>query len=156
MKVESRVSCAFLLVEFCRRASPLRSTAAPGISRYPDSDCNLATHWPHLLALIYHQYGEVSPAARDTIETTLWLVFLSLLLLSGIGAWLIVLAHEKSPHGRGPSRRDQTSMLMEEIEAHGRTDAAALQRGQRGCRSRKPSAKTRYIVGISHADSHTR
>src|ERR1019366_10679218 len=54
--------------------------------------CNLVTGL--LLSLIYHQYSDLAPAARATVETTLWLVFLSLLLVSGIGAWLIVLVHE--------------------------------------------------------------
>jgi signal transduction histidine kinase len=107
--------------------------------------CNLATGL--LLALIYHQYGQVSPAARATVETTLWLVFLCLLLLSGIGAWLIVLAHESRRTAEAESAR-QTAMLMEEIEAHRRTDAA-LQQAKEVAEAAN-QAKTRYIVGISH------
>jgi signal transduction histidine kinase/CheY-like chemotaxis protein len=107
--------------------------------------CNLATGL--LLSLIYHQYGQVAPAARATIETTLWLVFLCLLLLSGIGAWLIVLAHESRRTAEAESAR-QTSMLIEEIEAHGRTDAA-LQQAKEVAEAAN-LAKTRYIVGITH------
>jgi signal transduction histidine kinase/DNA-binding NarL/FixJ family response regulator len=107
--------------------------------------CNLATGL--LLALIYHQYSQVTPAARATVETTLWLVFLCLLLISGIGAWLIVLAHESRRAAEAESAR-QTSMLMEEIEAHGRTDAA-LQQAKEVAEAAN-LAKTRYIVGISH------
>jgi signal transduction histidine kinase len=107
--------------------------------------CNLATGL--LLSLIYHQYGQSTPAARATIETTLWLVFLCLLLLSGIGAWLIVLAHESRRAAEAESAR-QTSMLMEEIEAHRRTDAA-LQQAKEVAEAAN-HAKTRYIVGITH------
>jgi signal transduction histidine kinase len=107
--------------------------------------CNLATGL--LLSLIYHQYGQFAPAARATIETTLWLVFLCLLLLSGIGAWLIVLAHESRRTAEAESAR-QTSMLIEEIEAHGRTDAA-LQQAKEVAEAAN-LAKTRYIVGITH------
>jgi signal transduction histidine kinase/DNA-binding NarL/FixJ family response regulator len=107
--------------------------------------CNLATGL--LLSFIYHQYSGVAPAARATIETTLWMVFLSLLLLSGIGAWLIVLAHESRRAAEAESAR-QTAMLMEEIEAHRRTDAA-LQRAKEVAEAAN-LAKTRYILGLSH------
>jgi len=81
------------------------------------------------------------------VQTTLWLVFLSLLLLSGIGAWLIVLAHESRRVAEAESAR-QTTMLMEEIGAHQRTDAA-LQRAKEVAESAN-LAKTRYVVGLSH------
>jgi signal transduction histidine kinase/CheY-like chemotaxis protein len=107
--------------------------------------CNLATGL--LLSLIYHQYSAIAPAARASVATTLWLVYLSLLLLSGIGAWLIVLAHESRRAAEAESAR-QTAMLMEEIEAHQRTDAA-LQRAKEVAESAN-LAKTRYILGLSH------
>ncbi len=48
-----------------------------------------------LLSLIYHEYGSAEGSAeRGVIRTTLWVVFLSLLVLSGVATWLIVLAHE--------------------------------------------------------------
>jgi signal transduction histidine kinase/CheY-like chemotaxis protein len=100
-----------------------------------------------LLALIYHEYSGAASATRATIATILWLVFLSLLLLSGIGAWLVVLAHESRRTAEAESAR-QTAMLMEEIEAHGRTDAA-LQKAKEVAEAAN-LAKTRYIVGISH------
>ncbi len=100
-----------------------------------------------LLAFIYHQYGDVSGAEREVIRNTLWLVFLSLLVLSGIAAWGIVLAHESRRAAEAESAR-QTSMLMEEIEAHQRTDAA-LQKAKETAEAANV-AKTRYIVGMSH------
>jgi signal transduction histidine kinase/CheY-like chemotaxis protein len=107
--------------------------------------CNLVTGL--LLSFIYHGYSHFAPAVRDSVETTLWMVFLSLLLLSGIGAWLIVLAHESRRAAQAESAR-QTGMLMEEIEAHGRTDAA-LQRAKEVAEAAN-LAKTRYILGLSH------
>jgi signal transduction histidine kinase/DNA-binding NarL/FixJ family response regulator len=62
-------------------------------------------------------------------------------------AWLIVLAHENRRMAEEESAR-QTSMLMEEIEAHKRTDAA-LQKAKEAAEAANV-AKTRYIVGISH------
>jgi LSD1 subclass zinc finger protein len=101
-----------------------------------------------LLSLIYHQYGSAAGIAeRDVIRTTLWVVFLSLLVLSGVAAWIIVLAHESRRAAEAESAR-QTTMLMEEIEAHQRTDAA-LQRAKEIAEAANV-AKTRYLVGISH------
>jgi hypothetical protein len=57
-----------------------------------------------LLALIYRQYGHAEPAQRETIQTTLWLVYFALLFVSGVMAWLIVLAHE-SRRAPKPNRR---------------------------------------------------
>jgi len=99
-----------------------------------------------LLAFIYHQHGG-APAERAAIGTTLWVVFLSLMVLSGVAAWLIVLAHESRRAAEQESAR-QTGMLMEEIEAHRRTDAA-LQRAKEAAEAAN-TAKTRYVVGISH------
>jgi signal transduction histidine kinase/CheY-like chemotaxis protein len=100
-----------------------------------------------LLALIYQQYGAATPAASEAIRTTLWLVYFSLLVLSGVVVWLVVLAHESRRAAEAESAR-QTSMLMEEIEAHQRTDAE-LQKSKEVAEAAN-IAKTRYIVGMSH------
>ena len=100
-----------------------------------------------LLALIYQQYGDTSPAQREAIRTTLWLVYFVLLIVSGVMAWLIVLAHESRRAAEAESAR-QTAMLMDEIDAHERTDAA-LQKAKEVAEAANV-AKTRYIAGISH------
>jgi signal transduction histidine kinase/CheY-like chemotaxis protein len=100
-----------------------------------------------LLSFIFHQYGGANPTEREAVRTTLWLVFLVLALLSGVTAWLIVLTHESRRAAEMESER-QTAMLMEEIEAHKRTDAA-LQKAKEVAEAANV-AKTRYIVGISH------
>jgi len=100
-----------------------------------------------LLALIFQQYGAAAPAESEAIRTTLWLVFLSLLVLSGVFTWLVVLAHESRRTAEGESAR-HTTMLMEEIEAHKRTDTA-LQKAKEVAEAAN-IAKTRYIVGVSH------
>jgi len=106
---------------------------------------NLATGL--LLSFIFHQYSGVAPTEREVIRTTLWLVFLALGILSGVTAWLIVLTHESRRSAEKDSAR-QTAMLMEEIEAHKRTDTA-LQKAKEVAEAANV-AKTRYIVGISH------
>jgi signal transduction histidine kinase/CheY-like chemotaxis protein len=100
-----------------------------------------------LLSLIYQQYSGVAAGEAAVIETTLWIVFFCLMVLSGVAAWLIVLAHESRRAAESESSR-QTSMLMDEIGAHQRTDAA-LQRAKEVAEAANV-AKTRYIVGLSH------
>ena len=100
-----------------------------------------------LLGLIYAQYAGSQPAERETIRTTLWLVYFALLFVSGVMSWLIVLAHESRRAAEAESAR-QTTMLMDEIDAHKRTDAA-LQKAKEVAESANV-AKTRYIAGLSH------
>jgi signal transduction histidine kinase len=108
--------------------------------------CNLIVGL--LLSIIYkYQFRDMAPTARGSVEATLWIVYVSFLLLSGVAAWLIVLAHESRRAAEAESAR-QTTMLMEEIDAHGRTEAA-LQRAKETAEAAN-LAKTRYIVGISH------
>jgi signal transduction histidine kinase/CheY-like chemotaxis protein len=75
------------------------------------------------------------------------MVFFSFLMLSGILAWVVVLAHESRRAAVSDSAR-QTTMLMDEIEAHKRTDLA-LQRAKEVAEAAN-LAKSRYIVGLGH------
>jgi signal transduction histidine kinase/CheY-like chemotaxis protein len=106
--------------------------------------CNLGIGL--LLAIIYREHGG-GTAAQETVKGTLWLVYLSLIIPSCVVSWLIVLAHESRRTAEAESAR-QTSMLIEEIDAHRRTDAD-LQRAKEVAEAAN-LAKTRYIVGISH------
>lgn len=101
-----------------------------------------------LLSVIYFfQYGSVAPNDRGAIGATLWSVFLSLFVLSGVASWLLVLAHQSRNAAQTESTR-QTAMLMDEIEAHQRTDAA-LQKAKEDAEAAN-EAKSRFVVGISH------
>ena len=100
-----------------------------------------------LLSFIYHQYAGAPVAELLAIRNTLRLVFLTLVVLAGVASWLVVLAHESRRTAENESAR-QTTMLMEEIEAHKKTDAA-LQKAKEVAEAANV-AKTRYIVGISH------
>jgi signal transduction histidine kinase/CheY-like chemotaxis protein len=100
-----------------------------------------------LLTLVDHSYASAAPAVRAAVATTLWLIFSCLLVLSGIGGWLIVLAHESRRSAEAESAH-QTAMLMEEIEAHRRTDAK-LEQAKEAAESAN-EAKTRYVVSLSH------
>lgn len=100
-----------------------------------------------LLSFIYLQYATQAPAQREVIANTLWIVFLALMIVSGVASWLLVLAHESRNTAVMESER-QTTMLMEEIEAHERTDAA-LQKAKEVAEAAN-EAKSRYVIGISH------
>jgi signal transduction histidine kinase/CheY-like chemotaxis protein/purine-cytosine permease-like protein len=100
-----------------------------------------------LLALVHHQFSRNGAVQAEIIQTVLWVVFWSLFVLCGVAAWLIVLAHESRRAAETESAR-QTVMLMDEIEAHKRTDAA-LEKAKEVAEAANV-AKTRYIVGVSH------
>ena len=97
--------------------------------------------------MIYLQVSLDTAIPKDVMRTTLWIVFLILTIIAGVAAWLIVLAHESRRVAEEETRR-QTDLLMDEIDAHKRTDAT-LQKAKEVAEAAN-KAKTRYIVGLSH------
>ncbi|MHB8886186.1 MAG: ATP-binding protein [Methylovirgula sp.] len=98
--------------------------------------------------LIYAEYAGAMPMAqRHIVGTTLWIVFLIFFILSGIAAWLLVLAHASRRTAEREAEH-QTVTLMQEIEARERSDAA-LKKAKEVAESAN-FAKSRYIVGLSH------
>jgi signal transduction histidine kinase/CheY-like chemotaxis protein len=83
----------------------------------------------------------------ELVRTTLWTAFFVLSLIAGIAAWLFVLAQE-SRHVAEEETLRQTNLLMQEIEAHKRTDAM-LQHAKETAEAAN-QAKSRYVVGLSH------
>jgi signal transduction histidine kinase/CheY-like chemotaxis protein/purine-cytosine permease-like protein len=100
-----------------------------------------------MLALIGYEYGLLAPAARPVIGATLWAVFFSALILAGIAAWLLVLAHGSREQAELETTH-QTEMLFAEIAAHERTDAAL--EAARAVAESANTAKSRYVVGVIH------
>lgn len=101
-----------------------------------------------MLGLIHSNYTVgMTAGERATVDGVLWIVFLTLFILSGIAAWFLVLANESRRAAEGEFER-QAVTLMDEIEAHERTDAA-LQKAKEAAESAN-FAKTRYIAGLSH------
>jgi signal transduction histidine kinase/CheY-like chemotaxis protein len=99
------------------------------------------------LTFIYYLDAVGTASDRAIIAKTLWLVFISLLLVSGVAAWLLVLAQTSRRAAEEESDR-QTHMLMREIEAHERTDAE-LQKAKEVAEAAN-FAKSRYVIGMSH------
>ncbi len=100
-----------------------------------------------VLLVIDFQYANAEAAERAAIHTALTGVFICLFILSGVAAWLLVLAHESRQKAEEETAR-QTAMLMDEIAAHERTDAA-LQKAKEVAEAAN-AAKSRYIIGVSH------
>ena len=100
-----------------------------------------------LLSLIYFQTPIYAPETAALLEATLWKVFFLLVIITGVVSWLFVLAHESRVVAQEESQR-QTRLLMEEIEAHERTDRA-LQTAKEEAEAAN-QAKSRYLTGISH------
>jgi signal transduction histidine kinase len=100
-----------------------------------------------LLSLIYFQTPIHAPETAALLEATLWKVFFLLVIITGVVSWLFVLAHESRVVAQEESQR-QNRLLMEEIEAHERTDRA-LQTAKEEAEAAN-QAKSRYLTGISH------
>lgn len=99
-----------------------------------------------VLGLIYLQ---TSANLNDNmlVSNVLWKVFFSLSIIIGVVAWLFVLAQQSRRAAEAETRR-QTALLIQEIDAHKRTDAE-LQRAKEVAESAN-LAKSRYVVGLSH------
>lgn len=100
-----------------------------------------------LLALVYYQIPVNDAFVQTLMADTLTKVFAILIIISGVIAWLFVLAHESRVVAQEESRR-QTRMLMEEIKAHEKTDQA-LQAAKELAEAAN-QAKSRYLTGLSH------
>lgn len=90
--------------------------------------------------------------ARDTVlisalQDSFIKSFAALLMLSGVGAWWMVLTQQSRQVAQEESNR-QTQLLMQEIESHQRTDEA-LQKAKLVA-DQANQAKSRYITAISH------
>jgi signal transduction histidine kinase/CheY-like chemotaxis protein/purine-cytosine permease-like protein len=87
-----------------------------------------------------------APPSTD-LDTAFWKAFFILVVIGGIVAWTLVLARQSRLVAQEETRR-QTSLLMSEIRAHKRTDAA-LQKAKETAEAAN-MAKSRYVIGISH------
>lgn len=100
-----------------------------------------------LLSLIYSNSIRESAEINLFLSATLWKVFFILMIVAGVISWLFVLAHESRIVAEEESKR-QNKLLMEEIEAHQKTDLA-LQSAKENAEAAN-NAKSRYLTGISH------
>ncbi|SJZ95196.1 Signal transduction histidine kinase [Enhydrobacter aerosaccus] len=99
------------------------------------------------LGLVYLQTSGETYVNPVELGEVLWKVFFALLIVIGVSAWLFVLAQRSRRAAEAETQR-QTMLLMQEIDAHKRTDAE-LQRAKEVAESAN-LAKSRYVVGMSH------
>ncbi len=100
-----------------------------------------------LLAVVYRQMDPGTAEGSQLLGEALWALFFILLIVSGVMAWLFLLAHESRVVAQQESNR-QTHKLLQEIEAHEETDREL--QAAKELAERASEAKSRYMTGISH------
>ena len=99
------------------------------------------------ISLIYVNAADSNSFINARIASVLWQVFIISLIITGIIAWLFVLAHESRVVAQEESRH-QNTLLRQEIDAHEKTDRE-LQHAKEVAEAAN-NAKSRYLTGISH------
>jgi signal transduction histidine kinase len=99
------------------------------------------------LLAIHAQAVRAGAMDSAAFSAVFWQAFFLLSTAGCIAAWLLVLAQESRRTAQEETAR-QTGLLMAEIRAHQRTDAA-LQRARDRAENAN-QAKSRYVIGLSH------
>ena len=114
-----------------------------------------------VFGLLYHQELQAvaqmvdAPAfSEGTLRSGFLKAYMALLVIAGIVAWWLVLAHKSRQVAQEESNR-QTHLLMREIESHRQTDEALqnarlLAEEAKRAAEQANQAKSRYISAISH------
>lgn len=108
-----------------------------------------------VFGLLYHQELQSDQhVAAAALRATFLKAYFALLVVAGIVAWWLVLAHKSRQVAQEESNR-QTHLLVREIESHRQTDQALQQARQAADQARHAAeqanhAKSRYISAISH------
>jgi hypothetical protein len=100
-----------------------------------------------ILAMIAHQVASASPETAEVVNRTILIVFFVFAVIAGVVCWFYVLAHDSRVVAEEESSR-QNTLLLKEIAAHKKTDAA-LQNAKETAEAAN-RAKSRYVVGLSH------
>ena len=100
-----------------------------------------------ILWMIAARASRGAPETAHVVDDITLAVFFVFSILAGIAAWFFVLAHDSRVVAEEESSR-QTTLLLREISAHRKTDAA-LQDAKDAAEAAN-RAKSRYVVGLSH------
>ena len=103
-----------------------------------------------ILGVVYLQESraaQLDAAAREQLRTGFEKAYAILMLVTAVCGWWVVLASESRRVAEEESSH-QNLLLMREIDAHRRTDAA-LQRAKELAEAAN-QAKTRYVTGVTH------
>ncbi|MGH8847756.1 MAG: ATP-binding response regulator, partial [Polaromonas sp.] len=110
-----------------------------------------------VFGLLYHQelgaLVDMAPS-ESALRSGFLKAYMALLVIAGLVAWWLVLAHKSRQVAQEESNR-QTHLLMREIESHRQTDEALQQAKLAAEQARNHAdqanqAKSRYISAISH------
>ena len=131
------------------RVAPARTAAWIGapLGRYLALMLTLVVAIGLILGIVHAGASAEHPEHRAVLGAALTSVFLILIVILGIVAWLFVLAQESRRVALEETAR-QTGLYQAEIEAHKVTDAK-LQEAKETAEAAN-LAKSRYVVGISH------
>ena len=99
------------------------------------------------LVMIYFQIMHETAGDSTQVATALWKVSFIFMIIAGVIAWMFVLVHDSRRVAQQESL-NQTALLLEEIDAHERTDRQ-LQLAKEQAEAAN-LAKSRYLTGISH------
>ncbi len=137
------------IIDLIQRVIPesIRSYMDPRIIKFTALLSLTAPVFGILLVLIYSNIPTDNEATKILLEETLWKVFFILMIVAGVICWLFVLATESQIIAQKESQT-QTRRLIEEIEAHKKTDLQ-LQVAKEQAEAAN-NAKSRYLTGISH------
>ncbi|TXF11051.1 hybrid sensor histidine kinase/response regulator [Pelomicrobium methylotrophicum] len=116
-------------------------------ARYLVVAVSLITLLATILGVIYYQQETLHAGDTGALRTGFLQAFALLSLVMAVGAWWIVLTAESWRLAEEESSR-QNELLMQEIEAHRRTDAAL--QAARDLAEASNQAKTRYVAGMTH------
>src|SRR5690606_33680569 len=94
-----------------------------------------------ILGLIAHQVGG-DPLIADVVNRTVLIVFFVFAIIAAVVSWFYVLAHDSRVVAEEESSR-QNTLLLKEISAHQKTDAA-LQTAKESAEAAN-RAKSRYV-----------
>ncbi|MCF3640926.1 ATP-binding protein [Rhizobium sp. TRM95111] len=126
---------------------PVTNVLATRLGRYGISAVLSITGIGVILAMIAHQAGAGSPETAVVVERTVAIVFFVFAVVAGVVCWFYVLAHDSRVVAEEESSR-QNTLLLKEIAAHKKTDAALQQAKETAEAANR--AKSRYVVGLSH------
>ena len=124
-----------------------RAFVQPHVAEYMATFTCLGVLVAGVLALVGVQLAADQSFGRGLLLPALTKIFAALMIVIGIASWWLHLNRMSQRRARGETLR-QTDLLMEEIAAHERTDAA-LKKAKEAAEAAN-FAKSRYVVGLSH------